>query len=154
MFEGLAPLFFNQKKVLTFHVPAQEEESGSSTDMSICRSEVLFSSMRDSIGAGVGIGMGMHSTGVGLGQAEKLAGFGSNINPPGSKEVGINSEKAQFFGGASAGPKLLEEDLASSLILIQDSLINLSFSEQVYHWIEFLCRVIVFKLYFTIFDIV
>ena len=107
----------------------QEEESGSSTDMSICRSEVLFSSMRDSIG--VGLGMGMHNTGVGLGQADKVGGFGSNINPPGMKEGGINSEKGQFFGGASAGPKLLEEDLASSLILIQDSLINLSFSEQV-----------------------
>ena len=97
--------------------------------MSICRSEVLFSSMRDSIG--VGLGMGMHSTGVGLGQADKIGGFGSNINPTGNKDGGINSEKGQFFGGASAGPKLLEEDLASSLILIQDSLINLSFSEQV-----------------------
>ena len=98
--------------------------------MSICRSEVLFSSMRDSIG--VGFGVGMHSTGVGLGQADKLGGFGSNINPTGNKDGGITtSEKGQFFGGASAGPKLLEEDLASSLILIQDSLINLSFSEQV-----------------------
>ena len=87
--------------------------------------------MRDSIGAGNGIVMGMHSTGVGLGQADKIGGFGTNINPPGSKDVGIDSEKAQFFGGASAGPKLLQEDLASSLILIQDSLINLSFSEQV-----------------------
>ena len=100
--------------------------------MSICRSEVLFSSMRDSIGVGVGLGMGVHSTGVGLGQVDKntIGGFGSNINPSGIKEAGIG-EGSPFFGGASAGPKLLEEDLSSSLILIQDSLINLSFSEQV-----------------------
>ena len=110
----------------------QEEESGSSTDMSICRSEVLFSSMRDSIGVGVGLGMGIHSTGVGLGQIDKhgVGGFGSNINPSSVKEGGIG-EGGPFFGAASAGPKLLEEDLANSLIIIQDSLINLSFSEQV-----------------------
>ena len=98
--------------------------------MSICRSEVLFSSMRDSMG--VGLGMGMHSTGVGLGQIEKhgVGGFGSSINPPAAKDVGI-ADGSPFYGAASAGPKLLEEDLSNSLILIQDSLINLSFSEQV-----------------------
>ena len=85
------------------------------------------------MGVGIGMGIGIHNTGVGLGQMDKngVGGFGSNINPPGVKEGGI-AEGGPFFGGAaSAGPKLLEEDLASSLILIQDSLINLSFSEQV-----------------------
>ena len=110
----------------------QEEESGSSTDMSICRSEVLFSSMRDSMGIGAGMGIGSHLTGVGVGQIEKNSAgiFGSNINPSGAKE-GVAGEGGTIFGGASAGPKLLEVDPSSSLILIQDSLINLSFSEQV-----------------------
>ena len=84
------------------------------------------------MGVGVGLGMGIHSTGVGLGQMDKneVGGFGSNICPSGVKEEVI-VEGGPFFGAASAGPKLLGEDLASSLILIQDSLINLSFSEQV-----------------------
>ena len=97
--------------------------------MSICRSEVLFSSMRDSMGLGM---PGIHNTGVGVGQIDKnnVGIFGSNMNPHVGKEAALN-EAGSFYGGASAGPKLLEEDQASSLILIQDSLINLSFSEQV-----------------------
>ena len=84
------------------------------------------------MGVGVGLAMGIHSTGVGLGQMDKngIGGFGSNISPAGAKEGGI-AEGGPFFGAASAGPKLLEQDPTSSLILIQDSLINLSFSEQV-----------------------
>lgn len=112
----------------------KEEESGSSTDMSICRSEVLFSSMRDSMGVGGGLGLGIQSTGVGVGQADRanVGGFGPNVNPPGVKEGGLVGDGGSFFGGASAGPcKILEEDPSNSLILIQDSLINLSFSEQV-----------------------
>ena len=93
------------------HYPFQEEESGSSTDMSICRSEVLFSSMRDSMGIGAGMGIGSHLTGVGVGQMDKNSAgiFGSNINPPGAKE-GVAGEGGTIFGGASAGAKLLEVD--------------------------------------------
>jgi len=36
--------------ILHFFCIQEEESGGSSTDMSICRSEVLFSSMRDSMG--------------------------------------------------------------------------------------------------------
>ena len=84
------------------------------------------------MGAGVGMGIGSHLTGVGVGQIEKNSAglFGSNVNPSGAKEA-VAGEGGTIFGGASAGPKLLEEDLSNSLILIQDSLINLSFSEQV-----------------------
>ena len=92
--------------------------------------------MRDSIG-GVGVGgvFGLgapQNTGVGVGQTggANNSGFAQNLNPPSAIKEGDGGGQ-QFFGGASAGPKSLEEDAQNSLLLIQDSLINLSFSEQV-----------------------
>jgi hypothetical protein len=74
-----------------------------------------------------GLGMGIHNTGVGLGQMDKNEVGGGPLQEETMKRSFI-VEGGPFYGAASAGPKLLGEDLAGSLILIQDSLINLSCS--------------------------
>ena len=81
--------------------------------------------MRDSVGIGFTLG----KTGVGLGQADHE---GHVFNPTLGKEGGGDGA-GQFFGGGGmvSSKALLDEDTNNSLILIQDSLINLSFSEQV-----------------------
>ena len=86
--------------------------------------------MRDSMGIGLGFG-----TGIGVGQGDKnnIGDFGAN--PSRIKEGGLvgGDGGGAYFGGSSdvGACKPLEEDASNSLILIQDSLINLSFSEQV-----------------------
>ena len=83
----------------------QEEESGSSTDMSICRSELLFSSMRDSATAG---GAGGGGGGAGL--------LGAEGGGAGGREGGLLAAAAVA---------------ADSLIMGEDGCGDFSYSEQV-----------------------
>ena len=100
---------YNYKSFLIALSALQEEESGgSSTDMSICRSEALFSSMRDSAtNAHMQQFLTSRTSGIGAAGAGVLVAGGG----------------ADGAGGAESGNN------AGSLL--QDSLIDLNLSEQV-----------------------
>ena len=69
---------------LTKSLFLQEEESASSTDMSICRSEVLFSSMRDSSAGGSG---GAGTGGVRYAAAANIAAFAAANSEMANKDI-------------------------------------------------------------------
>ncbi len=100
------------------HRLSQEEESGgSSTDMSICRSEALFSSMRDSAKV---------EDGAAAAAAEAAAAGGAAAAPDPAAAAGAVGGAAAASGGAA---------VALNSSLISDSLIDgacsIDFTEQV-----------------------
>ena len=92
---------------ICFYQLFQEEESGSSTDMSICRSEVLFSSMRDSATAAA---------------AACAAGVGRSGGV-------LSAAEGECAGGGGGGADQLAA--ADSLIMGEDGCGDFSYSEQV-----------------------